>query len=144
MNHRTPLGFYLAGLCSAVFAAVMAWMLASSGTFGGAGSLQGRAAAALLAVLAAVATEALWCARPWAYRASAALAVAYGAAVLALAFAQNGIAGVMAACWLLVASAVVVVPIVAYVREACEQRFGKRRPRPVMTAAYRGRWIRQP
>ncbi|HET7461949.1 MAG TPA: hypothetical protein VFJ82_11905 [Longimicrobium sp.] len=144
MSTRTPTGFYLAGLCSAVFTGVMAWMVVQFGLWTHDGSLRVRAAAALLAVLGAVATEALWGARPWAYRASAALAVAYGASILALAFAQRGMGGVLGACWLLVASAVVVIPIVSYVREVCDDRFGQRRPRPVMTAAYRGRWIRQP
>ena len=144
MTPRTPTGFCLAGLCSAAFACVMAWIVASPAPFGVEGMVGVRAAAALLAVLAAVATEALWGARPWAYRASSTLAGTWFAAVATLAFAGEGMAGLTASFWLLVPSAMVVVPIVNYVREACDDLFGKPRPRPVMTAAYRGRWIRQP
>jgi len=144
MKPRTPSGFWLAGLCSAIFTAVMVWMVVRQPSWRYDEFLSTRAAAALLAVLGAVVTEALWGARPWAYRASAALAVAYGAVIAALAFAQRGMDGVMGACWLLVPSYVLIVPLVSYVREECGNLFGQPRPRPVMTAAYRGRWIRQP
>jgi peptidoglycan/LPS O-acetylase OafA/YrhL len=74
----------------------------------------GRGSAALLAVLAAVVTEALWRARPWVWRASLALALAY-AVIVFVATSADPASNVGEAFALLIASAVPLVPLLAYI-----------------------------
>jgi len=141
-QQRTPLGFYVAAVCAAVFGAAMV-RLALVPFWWGHLDVLVRAAALVLAGLSAVAAEALWRARPWAYRASLALAVAYACVLAIKGFLNDGMDGVVTAVWMLILSAIVVVPLVAYVRHRSEDLFGPttpRRPRPVLAAAARGRW----
>ena len=131
MSSRTPAGFYFASVCAAAFGGCMALL---AGLVENLGSppvmILIRAVAGLLACLsavAAVAAEALWNARPWAYRASLALALAYAAAITLLSLAYEGVGGLMVAFWILFFSAWVVVPIVMYVRNRSTKRFGPQR-----------------
>lgn len=129
MRSRTPAGFYLLSICAAAFgvcAALVAGLTENEGRPGE--TILVRALAALLACLSAVAAEALWRARPWAYRASLALAVAYAAAVTLLCLGTDGLDGLMTAFWILLFSAWVVVPIVVYVRGHSTRLFGTPRP----------------
>jgi hypothetical protein len=94
-------------------------------------------AAALLAALAAVSAEALWRPRRWAYRASAALALAHTAAALAGCIMLFGLDGIGMAGAYLFFSGFVVVPIMVTVHEdaaalvgAAGVRVAARRPPP--------------
>ncbi|HEU4559016.1 MAG TPA: hypothetical protein VFS20_14245 [Longimicrobium sp.] len=126
MRSHTPGGFYFAALCAAAFGAVMVAVMLPADE-----SLVVRAPAALLAALSGVAAEALWRARPWAYRATLTLALAYAAVVTLICVAGDGLDGLEAAFWILFFSAWVVLPIVLYVRDRSSTMFGTpRRPRP--------------
>lgn len=77
MSARPPTGLRLLALGAAIFACTMVLgVLAAESTMMG-------GPAGLLGVLAAVAAEALWHGRPWAFRASVLLAMAYFVVVLA-------------------------------------------------------------
>jgi peptidoglycan/LPS O-acetylase OafA/YrhL len=89
----------------------------------------GRGVAALLAGLSAVATEALWRARPWVWRASLTLALAYAAAVL-VAFSADSMSSIMDGVAVLLVSATVVVPLLAHVRRRAKAMWPKPPPRP--------------
>jgi hypothetical protein len=133
MSSRTPAGFYFASVCAAGFGAMMALGFLAADQPGGSvlETFAARAATALLAALAAVAAEALWNARPWAYRATLALALAYTASVTLLCMGIGGLPGLWAAFGILFFSAWVVLPIVLYVRDRSSTLFGTpRRPRP--------------
>ncbi|HET7461950.1 MAG TPA: hypothetical protein VFJ82_11910 [Longimicrobium sp.] len=138
MNPRTPLGFYVCSIAAAGFGVLMlaaALLLEPGGDAFRATGLVARAGAALLAALAAVAAEALWCARRWAYPASLALALVYAGVLTALCVAVDGWPGLGIAFWALTCSAFVVAPIVAYVRGRSIALFGVPRapvpaPRP--------------
>jgi hypothetical protein len=69
MSTQPPEGLRLLALVAAFFASVMMLVVAAAVSAGAGGT------AGLLCVLAAVAAEALWHGRPWAFRASAALAL---------------------------------------------------------------------
>lgn len=146
MRKRPPFGFYLAGALAAAFAVLMARgaLLRDSWTEG---DLAMRGCALLLACLAAVVTEALWTARPWAYRSSLALATLFGGMVLAMGTFNGGFEGLTGTIAVLAFVGTVVVPLVVYVRERSADLFGTRtprRPRPVLAAAARGRWLHKP
>jgi len=116
VKRRAPFGFFVAGACAAWFGFWMVVVLCTMDPAGDDGpwsAALSRGMAAVLAALSAVVTEALWRVRPWAYRASVALAVAYAAAVLVTVAATGE--GVESAVLVLLASAVVVVPILGYV-----------------------------
>ncbi|HET7232536.1 MAG TPA: hypothetical protein VFJ16_21180, partial [Longimicrobium sp.] len=88
---RTPTGFYVCGLCSAILGVLLAvglWSM-EAGNHVEAEEILVRGVLAVLAALSAVATEALWRARPWAWRASVALAVAWGVTVMAMSFTES-------------------------------------------------------
>jgi hypothetical protein len=138
---RTPLGFYVASVFAAVFctcmvAAVLALDYGRGVTNPLWETILARAAAALLAVLSAVAAEALWRARPWAWRASRTLAVAYVTVVIVPCL-MYGLYGLMVAFPVLLFSAVVLVPLLMYIRDRSAQLFGTpriRRPTPIPSA----------
>jgi len=106
MAKRRPVGLKILALCAALFAALMALLLLDADGYAG------RGATALLGALSLTAADALWRARPWAFRASAALALATLATVLAGGVASGDLAGVGA--WLLL-SVVFLLPTLAYV-----------------------------
>ncbi len=98
-----------------------------------------RAVAALLAALSGVAAEALWRARPWAYRATLTLALAYATVVTIGSLTDYG-DGVSEAFRTLFFSSWLVLPIVLYVRERSSALFGtppQPRPAPPRPAAHR-------
>jgi hypothetical protein len=129
MSSRTPAGFYFVSMCAAAFGGCMALVAALMENLGSPReTLLVRALAGLLACLSGVAAEALWNARPWAYRASLALALVYAAAVTLLTLAVEGVGGLMVAFWILFFSAWVVVPIMMYVRNRSSTLFGTPRP----------------
>jgi hypothetical protein len=136
MRPHPPPGFHTAALCAAVFGTIMAAAVLALETSSGGpwGTLWMRAAAALLAALAAVVTEALWRPRPWAYRSTLALALVYTAVVTLLCLGLKGLEGLTVAFWILFFSAWVVLPIVIYVRNRAATLFGpqgqQRRPPP--------------
>lgn len=125
VSPRTPTGFYVASVCAASFGALMAVMVLLMDQGDGLvwRAIPGRAAAALLAALSGVAAEALWRARPWAWRASLALAVAYAALVTLFSVVGNE-GGLVAALWILISSGVVVVPLLMYIRSRSAALFG--------------------
>lgn len=128
MSSRTPAGFYFASMCAAAFGTCMGLVAGLMENLGHPWeTVLIRALAGLLACLSGVAAEALWNARPWAYRASLALALAYAAAVTLLALAAEGAGGLMVAFWILFFSAWVVVPIMMYVRNRSVKLFGPQR-----------------
>ena len=130
MSSRTPAGFYFVSVCAAAFGAIMAMVAGLMENLGNPEeTILIRAVAGLLACLSGVAAEALWRARPWAYRASLVLALAYAAAVTQLSLGLEGVDGLMAAFWILLFSAWVVVPTLAYVNDRSNRLFGPRRPR---------------
>jgi len=130
--------FVFSGLFAAFFAVVMVLMLATlPGPPGGAEVWLMRGTLAVLGALAVVATEALWRVRPWAWRASAALALAHTVAALGWGLATLGWSGLVSACIYLFLSSFVVVPILAnlYQRTAAPPHLAGRRrvyapPRP--------------
>ena len=126
MSARTPRGFHVAAAFAAAFAALMALALAWMPTEGAPGwaTVAARASCALLAALAGVAAEALWRPRPWAYRASAALALAHTVAALAWCITLMGLDGIGAAGGYLFFSGFVVVPILVTVHEDAAVLFG--------------------
>jgi len=145
-KRRTPAGFYLAAFCAVAFGLLMARAALRLGSLTGDDTALVRAAALLLAALSAVVAEALLAARPWAYRASLALAAAF-AGVVVLDGLGDGAPGFSWAVARLIVSAIVVGPILVYVRERSADLFGtggQPRPRPVAAAAARGRWIASP
>ena len=122
-----PSGFFVLGASAFGFGALMAMVLADP-MVAAPGLLPTRAAMACAGVLALVAGEALIFARPWAYRASVALALAY-AAMVAVAAVQIG-------SWLMavgfnVLSAGITVPAVQYVRDSAARAAGGRRRVPL-------------
>ncbi|HET7231214.1 MAG TPA: hypothetical protein VFJ16_14475 [Longimicrobium sp.] len=144
MSQRTPLGFYVASIIAAGFGLMMvAWMVSmDSGPFYRWTTVAGRVGSALLAALALVAVEALWCARRWAYRATLALVAGYAALIVTVSVVGTGFTGLFLAFWLLLVSAMVLVPIVLYVRDRSAVLFGPphapqpapQRPVPAPTA----------
>lgn len=134
MSSRTPAGFYFASVCAAAFGAMMAlWFMATDESGREAEVIALRGAAAVLAALAAVAAEALWNARRWAYRSTLALALTWTASVTLLSLGLMGLSGLGVAFWILFLSAWVVLPIVLYVRDRSSTMFGtppRRRPAP--------------
>ncbi len=149
MSQRTPPGFYVAGCCAALFTLAVLGEAVGAYAPNDVENLRLRAVAALLAGLGGVAVEALLRTRPWAYRASLALALTYAAGALLLAAPYGAERVTAVALWLLVPSAMALVPTLMYLRDACEQMFAAgtgtgtgirtaRRLRPVAAAASRG------
>jgi peptidoglycan/LPS O-acetylase OafA/YrhL len=129
---RTPGGFYLAGGLSALFLALMGFVLFILDGEAGETALT-RGMVAVLAALSAVVTEALWRARPWAARASWALAIAFVAAVVIRTTTMGPRwlepMGVVLVCCLCV-----VGPIVGYIHRTSRKLF-PRRPAPGVAPA---------
>jgi len=133
MKPRAPFGFYFAGLFAGLFGTAMLAVVIVADA-GGAdlwGTLFLRTGAAALAALSGVAVEALLFARRWAYPATLALALGYAAGVMAFSvYASGSILGLFAALIVLIVSALVVLPVVFFVRDASISLFGIPRPRP--------------
>ena len=106
MAKRRLVGLKILALCAAAFAALMALLLLDADSYAG------RGAAALLGALSLTAADALWRARPWAFRASAALAATTLATVTTAGVLSGDLAGAGASLLLAV---VFLVPILAYV-----------------------------
>jgi hypothetical protein len=106
MAKQRHVGLTLLALCAALFAAFMALLLLDADGYAR------RGAVALLGALSLAAADALWHARPWAFRASAALAAAFAATMLAAGAASGDLAG--AGAWLLLV-VVFLLPALAYV-----------------------------
>ena len=132
MRPRTPFGFWVAGAFSAWFGVAMLVTALSLQPHGDVTTMLFRGGTALLTVLSAVVTEALWRVRPWVWRASLALALAYAVIGFAV-FATEPGSGTGDALGLLAASAVVVVPLLAYIRGRA-QDFWPRQPSPRSSA----------
>jgi hypothetical protein len=130
MKGRAPFGFWVAGACSGWFclAMVMAVCMADPAYDGG--WMVERGVGAVLAVLSAVVTEALWRARPWVWRASLALAVAFSVGLLVMLRRD-----MEEALGLLLASMVVVVPLLAYIRSRAKVMWPKQPPQPAAPIA---------
>jgi hypothetical protein len=137
MKGHTPFGFVVCGLvalcfCVAVLLGIV-WAELDA-DWNEWGLTAGRGAAALLAGLSAVVAEALLRARPWVWRASLALALAYAATLLAAG--SIGDAGALAATVLLLTvSSVVVVPMLAYIRGRAKAMWPKQPQQPVTPIA---------
>ncbi len=122
-----PRGFVLCGLFSLLFSFAMLVLLVVMEVEGDTGRLAMavRGAAVLLLSLALITTEALWKARPAAYPASLALAVSYLVSVPAVAAvvaaAEAELVFLQRAAFLLAASAVVVIPMLLYIRYRSRQ-----------------------
>jgi hypothetical protein len=112
---RTPLGIVILGLLAGMLGATLLLALAA---MSGAqpGMVGGRAAVAVLAVLAFVAAEALIWLRPWFFRASLWLVVGICAEVLGVSVAVAGGVGVGVGLTLVLLSMAFFVPILIYVR----------------------------
>ncbi len=116
MRQPTPFGFWVAGAFSAWFAVAMVVVALSVNPWDGDWTaVWFRGAAAFLAGLAAVVTEALWRVRPWVWRASLALAVSY-AVILSVVLMGEPHARIGDTIAALMVSAVVVVPFLLYIR----------------------------
>jgi uncharacterized membrane protein (DUF2068 family) len=127
MSSRTPAGFYFVSVCAAAFGTGMALVAGMVDNLGNPwATILIRAVAGVLACLSGVAAEALWNARPWAYRAS----LAYVAAVTLLTLGVYGLEGLLATIGILLFSACVILPIVMYVRDRTDRLFGPPRPQP--------------
>lgn len=119
---HTPFGFYLCALCAAGFCAVaVAAHLASNVETAAADGLAVRGPAMLLATLAAVTAEALWRARPWAYRASVSLALVYAATLAANLMVLWGTDEVGPVILLFILSGFLVVPMLGYIHHRSHQ-----------------------
>jgi hypothetical protein len=125
-TYSPPGGFFALGACALTFGAVLAMILAN-GMLSSPGELPARAAVAVTGVLAFVAAEALFFTRPWAYRASAALAASYGAMMLIVAAETGSWGGVTG---LTALSAAVIVPLVRHVHETLHPPAPRRRRPP--------------
>jgi len=112
MPHTTPRGFFVTGLFSAIFCWTMLIFLQEPLDGGDVHDVLAHGIAGLLAALSAVTTEALWRARPWAWRASATLAAAY---VLAVLIVVGGSESMDFAIGVLLASSVMLAPTLAYI-----------------------------
>ncbi|HET7461953.1 MAG TPA: hypothetical protein VFJ82_11925 [Longimicrobium sp.] len=123
MKPDTPIGFYLCGIISAAFCAATVAAQFSLSPVGGEspGRLAVRGLSMLLVPLAAVVTEALWRARPWAYRASVTLAVVYASTLAAAAVATRGTEMMGSVLLWMFGSTVVVVPMLGYIHARTEQ-----------------------
>jgi len=87
-----------------------------------------RGAAGLLEVLSAVVTEALWRVRPWVWRASLTLALAYAVIVFQALMAEPG-GHVSDGMLALTISGVVVVPLLVYINHRAREIWPPRHPR---------------
>jgi hypothetical protein len=127
VSSRTPFGFYVASIFAATFGALMAFATVALDVDDGNMLLEvllARAAAALLAALSAVAAEALWRARPWAWRASRTLAATYAGVVTIYFVVMYQLYGLFQALAVLIFSSVVVWPLLAYIRNRSTLLFG--------------------
>jgi hypothetical protein len=123
MKPDTPGGFYLCGLVSAVFCVgTVAMQLSMDPLPGESGErLAVRGLAVLLVPLSAVVTEALWRARPWAFRASLALALVYAATLAAAAMATRHTPIQESVVMWTIVSAVAVIPMLGYIHTQSAQ-----------------------
>jgi peptidoglycan/LPS O-acetylase OafA/YrhL len=135
MKPRVPFGFWVAGAFSAWLCLAMVVIVGVSDTlWHGEWVVLIRAVAMLLAVLSAVATEALWRARPWVWRASLTLVVAYAVAVL-VAFGADPMSSIVDGVAVLLVSATVAVPLLAHIHRRAKVMWPKPPPQPAPPAA---------
>lgn len=119
MNRPIPFGFGLCGLFSLVLCvAMVAFVVDPANAYGWEGVLA-RGGGMLMAALALVTTEALWGARPWAFRASAALAATWALSMLLMSFLLVATPGM--ALWVVLPSFVVLGPMLAYIHNRTQQ-----------------------
>jgi hypothetical protein len=130
MSRKAPAGFYILGFVAAMLGALMVFLLTLLDPPDGfrEGLIVLRAGTAGLAVLAAVATEALWFRRRWAYPATLALAIAVGAVVAVLLPGFGGAVGLVPALAVLALFTGAMASIVLYVRACSRALFGIPRP----------------
>lgn len=119
---RTPGGFYLLALCSGVFTLgmVSAMLALDPVVFDAEWRLLARGVVMVLAALAAITTEALWNARPWAARASTAFAVSFAAGML-LIVKDSPINEYPFVVGVLLFAALFIVPALLYIRARTRQ-----------------------
>lgn len=125
-----PFGFVLCGLGSLLvcLAALVALVLVEiEANWSDWRVPAGRGAAALVAMLAAVVTEALWRARPWVWRASVALTLVYAVIVVA-GFSTYHPPKVGEALFVLTVSAMVVALPLFYIHRRARAMWPKRPP----------------
>jgi len=113
---HTPTGFYIAGLFSAGLGMVSLAAFLDGPAGNAPADLVRHGAMASIAVLSFVATEALWAARPWAWRASLALALAFAAEWLAAWATDPGGGLVNGIIVVGTFSCVFLVPLLVYIR----------------------------
>lgn len=123
MKPDTPTGFYVCGLVSALFCVgTVALQLAMDPLDGESGGrMMVRGLSMLLVPLSAVVTEALWRARPWAYRASLALALVYASTLAAAVVATRDTAMIGSVVMWAIVSAVAVIPMLGYIHTRSAQ-----------------------
>ncbi len=119
MKPHTPFGFYVCALCAAGFCvfALLAMLTANEQNAGSLAGLAVRGPAMLLATLAAVTAEALWRARPWAFRASVTLALVYAATLAASLVSLWSTDEAGSVFLLLIFSGFGVVPMLGYIHQ---------------------------
>jgi len=129
MKPDTPTGFYLCGLMSAMLCVGTAALQFSLNPLPGesGGRLAVRGLSMVLVPLAAVVTEALWRARPWAYRASLALALVYAATLAAAAVATRDTWMMGSVVLWAAGSAAVMVPMLGYIHTRSRQMWPRAR-----------------
>ena len=113
---QKPFGLVVLGMFSGTLGVLLAAVLLSLDPARDAGVVLARAAAAGVAAFAFAAAEALIRVRPWFYHASVGLAAACCTAVLAAFTASTGTAGFVIGLVVLLFSAIVIFPLLAYVR----------------------------
>lgn len=118
MNADTPTGFYVCGLFSGALCVATVAAQLSMDPVGGesGGRLAVRGLSLVMVPLAGVVTEALWRARPWAYRASLALALVYATTLATAMYAVRHSRMLDDMVMWTIGSAVVVIPMLGYIR----------------------------
>ncbi|HEX8242768.1 MAG TPA: hypothetical protein VF541_04720 [Longimicrobium sp.] len=113
---QKPFGLVVFGVFSGILGVLLAVVLLALGPGRSAEAVFARAAVAGVAAFAFTAAEALIRVRPWFYRASVGLVAACCAAVLAAFTASIGTEGFIIGLVVLLFSATVIFPLLAYVR----------------------------
>jgi hypothetical protein len=110
---RLPVGRFLCGMVTLCFTAAMLFQWASAERDPVTFDVVFRGGCMLLVMLGVITTEAIWRARPEAYRASVALAVCFAAWVMRGAVQQQN---VIESAWFLASCAIVYLPVLRYLR----------------------------
>lgn len=135
MRPRPPVDFVVFGAMAACVAVAMAGAVCVLDPARGMAGwiMVVRGAAAVLAVVSAVAAEAFWRMRPWVWRASLVLALAYTLAVIVV-FASSPAGSLWSMLNFLAAGVVVGGPILHHVRERSRALWPRQRPPRPATA----------